>query len=182
MKKLYIFDCDGTLVEKYTDILLPGVLEWFQAVDWSTTACAIATNQGGVGLRYWMVAGGFGDPLAYPTETDVFNRLVSIREKLTPAHKPSVMPIWVSYAYQSKRTGEWGPTPYGSVLEGNVPDFWRKEWRKPSPGMLIQSMLWARVSAGGTVFVGDRGEDEQAAANAGVKFVQADEFFGRGKP
>ena len=52
--------------------------------------------------------------------------------------------------------------------------------RKPGPQMLIDLMLSLGYTPKNTVFVGDRLEDQQAARNAGVAFVWADEFFGRG--
>lgn len=49
--------------------------------------------------------------------------------------------------------------------------------RKPAPGMLLEAMRMAGVSAAETLMVGDRPEDEQAAKNAGVAFQWAHEFF-----
>lgn len=49
--------------------------------------------------------------------------------------------------------------------------------RKPNPGMLIEIMRKARISNDLTLYVGDRKEDEQAAANAHVDFMYANKFF-----
>lgn len=49
--------------------------------------------------------------------------------------------------------------------------------RKPEPGMIFRAMLAERVTVKDTLMVGDRPEDEQAARNAGVDFMSADEFF-----
>ena len=76
--KLYIFDIDGTLTEKFGDTLKPEVAEWFRGMRGSDIKVALATNQGGVGLRYWMEQGGFGEPESYPTETKVYERLARI--------------------------------------------------------------------------------------------------------
>jgi FMN phosphatase YigB (HAD superfamily) len=54
---LIIFDQDGTLAEFKTGVILPGVREWFD--EWRTLPhderprLALASNQGGVGLRRW---------------------------------------------------------------------------------------------------------------------------------
>lgn len=66
---LYIFDLDGTLAALDSTNLLPGVAEWFDASP--GVPCAIATNQGGVGLRYWMETKDFGEPGKYPTQAQV---------------------------------------------------------------------------------------------------------------
>ena len=52
------------------------------------------------------------------------------------------------------------------------------ECRKPKPGMLLEAMEDAGVSADETIFVGDFETDEQAAENAGVRFYWAEVFFG----
>lgn len=51
--------------------------------------------------------------------------------------------------------------------------------RKPNGGMLKLAMQFVGAEKAETVMVGDRDEDEQAAAAAGVKFIHADEFFER---
>ncbi len=54
--KLVIFDVDGTLAEQFTLELLPGVEQFFQLLLQGGCSqapkAAIATNQGGVGMRY----------------------------------------------------------------------------------------------------------------------------------
>jgi len=49
--------------------------------------------------------------------------------------------------------------------------------RKPGPGMLIAAMAATGIGPQETLMVGDRGEDEQAAINAGIDFMRADSFF-----
>jgi D-glycero-D-manno-heptose 1,7-bisphosphate phosphatase len=49
--------------------------------------------------------------------------------------------------------------------------------RKPGAGMLLAIIHDAKVQKANTLMVGDRPEDEQAAQNAGVAFMWADEFF-----
>ncbi len=49
--------------------------------------------------------------------------------------------------------------------------------RKPGSGMLSDAMKALNRSKSDTLMVGDRPEDEQAAQNAGVAFMWADEFF-----
>lgn len=161
---LYIFDVDGTLAERDSDKLLPGVAEWFAANGGKNAA--IATNQGGVGLRHWMEEGGFGDPSQYPTEPQVALRMRRLRKALGI----SASSVFVSYAYQAQ-SGLWNPPPQ------LADESWSHEWRKPSPGMLLAAMQRHRTS--NALMIGDRQEDKGAALAAGIDFMWAVSFFAR---
>lgn len=167
--KLYIFDLDKTLVDFDSDVLLPGVKEWFEnrPVD---CELAIASNQGGAGLRHWMESGGFGDPEALPTEQDVWARLSKITGLLGRK-----IGVYVCFAYHSKKSGQWGPTPIDC---DHMPQ-WDQHGRKPDTGMLVRAMFDANVEPSETLMVGDSAEDHEAAERAGCDFMWAHEFFGR---
>ena len=49
--------------------------------------------------------------------------------------------------------------------------------RKPGPGMLDEIIKYFDMSKPDTLMVGDRPEDEQAAQNAGVAYMDAETFF-----
>lgn len=168
--QLIIFDLDGTLADRDSGELLPGVAEWF-AANKDRYRFALATNQGAIGLRYWMERDGFGEPSKYPDETKIMARIEQVIASLGARCK-----VYVCFAYQSVRSGKWSPLPPG--LEDRVE--WMAAYRKPAPGMLIQAMRDAAVDPGQALFVGNGPEDEGAAINAGIGFMQADEFFGRG--
>lgn len=51
--------------------------------------------------------------------------------------------------------------------------------RKPAPEMLLDIMRSCNVPAAHTLYVGDMESDRQAAANAGIDFQWAQEFFRR---
>lgn len=189
--KLICFDVDGTLTESWSLNLLPGVVEWFvNHPKGNQPKVAMVTNQGGIGLRYWMEQGNFGDPTRYPTEDEASERLQSLAGKLMKIADQASddylyhldLNIYIAYAYQSKK-GQWGPIPEGlenficggNGFEGN----WNQDWRKPNPGMIKRAMLITGVSASGTLMVGDSEDDQKAAQAAGVDFIWADEFFGR---
>ena len=138
---LYIFDVDGTLAERDGTRLLPGVAEWFAA---NQAAVALATNQGGVGLRYWMESAGFGNPENYPTDTQVLWRLRGLCDQLRLPYTA----INVCFAYQSK-AGNWSPTP--SRVENEA--WWDPDCRKPAAGMLLDAMAY--VEADRAVMLGD---------------------------
>lgn len=189
--KLFIFDVDGTLVEKFSCMFLGGVEEWRAANP--DAMCAIATNQGGVGLNYWMKTGGFGNPDAYHDEPTVMKRINKIAELLAiPAER-----VYVAFRYQSQKTGQWSPTPYDNdiaaklivpahqqdtislLYEEHMPRGWRKDWRKPQAGMLLAAMNDAVVGVGETVFIGDSVDDRNAARATSIPFINANSFFGR---
>lgn len=170
---LYIFDVEDTLADGRADVLRPEVVDYFtNHFDWDNDKMAFATNQGGVGLRHWMEVGKFGDIGELPTQGEVLDRLIKLRDQIVGLEE-TLCPIYVSYAYQSKTTGKWAPTPkYNDMNE------WSSAWRKPSPGMLLHAMAEANVAPADTVMVGDRDEDRLAAEAAGVRFILSKEFFG----
>lgn len=53
--------------------------------------------------------------------------------------------------------------------------------RKPFPGMILALMERLGFAPEDTVYIGDNESDRKAAEAAGVEFVDADEFFLRGK-
>ena len=167
-ERLVIFDLDGTLCPLNSTELLLGVIEWAERN--RHTQCALATNQGGVGLRYWMEKDGFGNPSAYPNVAMVEKRLSAVKAAL-PIQS---LRLYVCYAYITKK-GQQTPVPEGEFGKS----MWMLDHRKPAPGMLLRAMRDAQVRPSHTVMVGDRDEDMQAAQRAGCGFVTADEFFGR---
>lgn len=189
---LYIFDVDGTIAMSYSDELLPEAKNFFNAFDWEHNKVALATNQGGVGLRYWMEQGRFGEPEKYPTAEQVTARLEKLRSQIVGDNFGRCL-VLVSFAYQSKKSGKWGPTPYdfseadhrAAAMSDEpyeqfvpvVPGEWRQDWRKPAPGMLLSALAHFNESPENTVMIGNSDDDKGAAAAAGVRFVDEFEFF-----
>lgn len=168
--KLIIFDLDNTLAPYGSDSLYPDAEQWLNQN--SNVAVAIATNQGGVGLRFWMEQGDFGEPGKYPTLEDVDYRLRRLFDHLNCAPI-----IFACYRYQSKK-GTWCPVPEGSEFISG----WQKDWRKPDCGMLTAAMTVKGVQPDETLMVGDSPEDQEAAMNAGCAFQWAWDFFNRPMP
>ena len=168
--KLYLFDVDNTLAQVHSVALLPGVQEAVATLP-VDAAVALCTNQGGVGLRYWMESGGFGDPSRYETLEGVQAKIFRIRDQLFERAR-----VYISWRYQSRK-GHWSTVPPG--LENDPA--WSKAWRKPNPGMLLQAMRDTGVAPADTLFVGDSEKrDQQAAWAAGCGFMWADEFRRKG--
>ena len=203
---LIIFDMDGTLADRDTGELLPGVRTWFQHTRPSLRAkVCIASNQGGVGLRYWMERDGFGEPRKYPTAEIVDTRLREIMlacEYDNPKKQynkdgtfrrckfdgSGIDDALLSFAYQSKTSGKWGPEPDIIDIKTNHPDLlraymysnygeWSTKYRKPAPGMLLHFIDKYKAMPDRTLMVGDSEEDRLAAESAGCEFVYANLFF-----
>jgi histidinol-phosphate phosphatase family protein len=64
--------------------------------------------------------------------------------------------------------------PKATIEEFRVEDDTRRE---PGSGMLLECQEYFLIGPIHTLMVGDRPEDEQAAQNAGVAFMWAEEFF-----
>lgn len=173
-----IFDIDGTLADRDTNVLLPGVLKWFEQHN-APIRIALATNQGGVGLRYWMVRDGFGQPDNFPDQRDAENHVQAVINQLPERFRDELdLYTLICFAYQSKKSGKWCPVP-----EGHEDDWqWSPAYRKPAPGMLRRIMSEFHIMPNLALMVGDGEEDKQAAEAAGCDFMGAWEFFGREKP
>lgn len=174
---LLLFDVDGTIAERNGSELLPAARDFFkllglrqaQPTRQDRPAVGLVTNQGGVGLRYWMEEAGFGEPEKYPTLETVQGRLQALVAQI-----PVEVKLYVSYAYQTVRTREWATVPHQFAGQPE----WSRAWRKPQPGMVAQAMTDAQVADPGRVLlVGDADTDEMAAINAGVKFTYARAFW-----
>jgi phosphoglycolate phosphatase-like HAD superfamily hydrolase len=175
--ELVLFDVDGTLVEPFTETLLPGVEAYFGLP--AVPPFALVSNQGGVGLRRWMELEGFGEPEAYPTQRDVELRLARLAARLGQYVAPGnlsaqVCPVFLSFRYVSRK-GHVSPLP----PEGRGDVRWHEYWRKPKPGMLRAAIARFGVMPSATLMVGDRDEDRAAAEAVGAAFMQAEEFFAR---
>ena len=172
--KLIIFDIDGTIAEYKTGVLLPTVRKWFKT-NIGEYHIAFATNQGGVGLRYWMERDSFGNPEEYPTKGDIEKHMQKVIHQLPKQLHTYLGRNWsVCFRYQSKK-GTWSPVPQGCAHLST----WKQENRKPNPGMLLDAIKKRHVRVAQVLMVGNSIDDELAAENAGIFFVGADDFFER---
>jgi len=165
--KLAIFDIDGTLTEIKPEILArkprmvspnnfgeqqpkAGVVDKLGELKKEGIDIALATNRGGVAWGFNTLEEAEG--LAH--EAAELCGVPEARIYICPYHAKARGPkvVW-KYAKDH-------------------------ECRKPKPGMLLEAMEDAGVSADETIFVGDFETDEQAAENAGVRFYWAEVFFG----
>jgi len=170
-RDLTIFDLDGTLAEMWETELLPGVAERVAELD---GPFAVATNQAGVAWN-----AGKGDP--YPRPSEVGRRLVDVAEAL-PALQDALWLVSIGDERVSLPPERWralaaGVTQAAASLRVRTSS--DLDWRKPRPGMLLEACRTFGVSPADALFVGDRPEDTEAAAAAGMPFVYAIRFFGR---
>jgi len=171
--KMYIFDLDGTISDFGAMDLYGSFRLWLTKN--KPEQIAICSNQGGVGLRYWMKPRpdykGFGDYTKYPLEEQVRYRLATVKEIIEATLGIEVY-TYVSFRYQAK-SGEWSPLPPGQ--EDN-PE-WSIHWRKPNPGMLLQAAADGLYEPEECVFVGDQDSDREAAAAINMPYYDQEDFF-----
>lgn len=174
---LWIFDLDGTLVQQMDeDGLHQTVIRWMEAV--KPKRVAIASNQGGVGMRYWREPrpedgyDGFGGPVDnLPTEAKSAKRMEKVAQQIRKITGGEVR-WYAAYRYRSG-SGNWSTVPQGREDD----PMWSKEWRKPEPGMLLQAMADFGVSSDEAIFCGNFITDQRAAEAAGIPYIDADELF-----
>lgn len=171
--KLLLLDFDGTIAEFKTGVILPNVKETLANLP-ASVQMAIVSNQGGVGLRHWMEVDNFGDYEAYPTESAIRSMFTDVLEELGIDAR-----VYLCFAYQSKKTGAWSPTPINIPPDERARSCWQQSWRKPNAGMLVAAMTDFGIAPHDTLMVGDWDEDRLAAKAAGCDFQLADEFFNR---
>jgi len=166
-----IFDIDGTLADQDTSDVYDHVKFWFEhyAKDYKIY---LATNQGGVGLRYWMEHSDspWGEPETLPTETMVKAHIDIVNSQLVGGPYP----YKICYAYLSKK-GNSGITPPASKMVN--PKEWDLNYRKPEPGMLLDIILESGAPRSNVLFVGDANTDREAAERAGIDYMLPSEFF-----
>lgn len=153
----YLFDIDDTLITGYlsradkdyhTVEALPGRAERLRQLRAEGHQIGLVTNQGGI---------AFG----YNSPADWERKLAAVLESLDlPATTP------VACCFSDVR----GKAPW------NTPEDAAR--RKPSGAMIGEVLAQIGASPAEAMFIGDRPEDQQAAAAAGVAFQWAHAFFG----
>ena len=166
--KLAIFDKDNTLttpksgarfVQNPEDqMLLPGVAEGIAALAANGWAIAIASNQGGVAA-------------GHKSEDDALSEMAHCLKLLPQISVALFCPDfegWICIAVSQNN----------SKMLNICRDYadLKQQYRKPGRGMLMAAQRFLGGDFEEVFFVGDRPEDEQAAAAAGVPFLWANEW------
>lgn len=168
---LIIFEIYSVLTPLFSDQVHPYVIDYFKEAD-DRILYAIATNQGGVGLRHWMERQRFGTPTDYPVIDDVNALITSVTSQTREFDA-----VRISYAYLSKKN-QWSPTPSIPPL-GSSRENWRRDWRKPEPGMILSILDQLNILPIETLVVGALEGDRMAAERAGCYFLTAEKFFSK---
>lgn len=177
MQKILILNKDGTLVQPASggkwvqhptdQVLLPAVaeaLQRYRADGWRT---AIATNQGGVAA-------------GHKTEQSAIDE---VRFAMVLTNIDYAM---LAHSYEDQDVGE-AIAIYPEYFDSGPAERWKivtrknRRFRKPSPGTIhaLAEMVSGQASAPKDcqiLFVGDRPEDQQSAANARIDFMWADQW------
>lgn len=170
---LYLFDLDGTIISSYMDEpnrnyhawqVLPGRGKTLHRMIADGHQVAIITNQAGVAFGFTTEddfcrkIAAVATQLEFPA-VDVFDGRLD--GELALGWGSPRLAVYVCYADSRARTPEG--------RHGH-------ERRKPSGAMIREALANAGTTT--ALMVGDRYEDQQAAADAGVAFRWAEEFFG----
>lgn len=157
---LYAFDLDGTLIrsfmregarEDYGKVeLLPGREDVLTRLQSTAAMFALVTNQGGV---------AFG----YQTAREVEEKMALVLRELH-YFGGCRFSLHVAYGHHRATVEPWAE--HAHVRR-----------RKPSGVMLQEAMAGHHVEPERTLYVGDMESDREAAKNAGVAYMDAEEFF-----
>jgi HAD superfamily hydrolase (TIGR01662 family) len=176
MKKLYIFDLDGTLVEKFGSQPLPNVKIYLEHLVIDGQKLAIASNQAGL---TWRILTG---DQKYPDVVSMARRFERITQEI-----PSLanVPWFVSVADDRVRLPAMDYVNLAADLAKACPALnlivrSDPEWRKPQPGMLLSALQYFQIEADDALYIGDYETDAEAAKSAGLPFCWADAFFKTG--
>jgi D-glycero-D-manno-heptose 1,7-bisphosphate phosphatase len=170
---LLLLDRDGTITENGvrpgdyindpSEIeLIPGVLELLQQHHKDGWTIAILSNQGGV-------------EKGFITMTDCIAGFIRTMELTGPIISaawfcPAAYPGRGEMAIAIQNIG--GAHPWGKQTE-----FAQYGYRKPYPGMAFAAAFhFGAADADRIVYVGDRPEDREMAANAGCEFIDAEDW------
>lgn len=131
-------------------------------------------KEGGVGYRHWQLEGNFGNPERCLSQEETINLFDDYASNLSTQLGVPVL-YFLSFAYQAKTTGNWGPIPKGSEEQVE----WSQDWVMPNAGMLhsIFDELHAWPAYDEMLFVSAFDYAQQAAENVEIPFQWARDFF-----
>lgn len=153
--RLVIFDIDGTLVTTKSGATFRKTADDWQWLPGRLERLKFLQAQGG---KIAIATNQGGVAFGYMRRKDIIDELYKMAYEVGTG-------IYISACFTH---------PKATIEEFKAEDDTR---RKPGPGMLIEAQEHFKIGPIHTLMVGDRPEDEQAAQNAGVAFMWADEFF-----
>jgi HAD superfamily hydrolase (TIGR01662 family) len=151
--KLVIFDVDGTLVTTKSGETFRKTADDWQWLPGRLEKLRALEEQG----IYTAIATNQGGvAFGYLRRADILQEIARMGDE---GH---IIAFEICYAHPNATLEEYRADP---------------PCRKPNPGMLLSIIENSRYQKHETLMVGDRPEDAEAAQNAGVAFMWADEFF-----
>jgi D-glycero-D-manno-heptose 1,7-bisphosphate phosphatase len=178
--ELLIFDLDGTLISSYMDDpqrrydrweVLPGRVAALLNQRANGRSMSLVSNQAGVAFGH-IDAGEVEQKFCQVAAALRFGHLELhdgsgvVRELYGASRTPGLLIAHVCYADARSRDRRYS-------------DPAQVARRKPSGAMIREAMVAQGAGPTQTLYIGDRPEDEQAAADAGVDFMWAADFFER---
>ncbi|MDF1512506.1 MAG: HAD-IIIA family hydrolase [Anaerolineae bacterium] len=170
---LYVFDVDGTLVEKFGTAPPHFVADKLAFLQSQDNRAAVATNQAGLAWRLMTQNAKF------PDVTSLAQRFELIARQL-----PYLASIpWFISVYDSRvrlRSDQYAALAQNLIASFTTLDVYVSadpQWRKPQPGMLLAAAAFYSVTPNNVVYVGDFDTDAEAASQAGTNFSWAEDFF-----
>ncbi|QBD76845.1 hypothetical protein EPA93_12850 [Ktedonosporobacter rubrisoli] len=178
MQRGILFDLDGTLVESFTRKPLPGVANILQELQSRDGLhIGVATNQAG---PLWEAITG---QAKYPTIHKLAQNLLSIAQQLQLTHTLWLISLWdprimtIGNTLEEVNEGALAiQQELQQALQGSLAhavSFIEPEYRKPRPGMLLRAAAEWKIAPANLQYAGDMDTDEEAALNAGARFVHA---------
>jgi D-glycero-D-manno-heptose 1,7-bisphosphate phosphatase len=159
---LYCFDVDGTLVKSFMRDDDGGASRAYDLVEvLPGRRDKIERLAARPGTRFALVTNQAGVAFAYQSTGQVWRKLGAVLAAFEHFHR---RPISVHVSFEH---------PNAKLLEYRADT----GYRKPGPGMIIEAMDRHRSDQATTWMIGDMDSDQQAAAAAGVKYIDQEEFF-----
>lgn len=148
-------------------------LTWVKAQP-DKPAIVLISNQGGVGLRYWMETEQWGEPGKFPSEDQAKRRLTEIQRQVTALTGETPLVV-KCYAYYSARSEKWAPVPDDVHPINKM--FWEPTWRMPNSGMIKYAIQKLELKREEVAFIGLNKEEFMAAMAADIRFIECTDIF-----
>lgn len=176
--KIYIFDVDDTIVQRWTTNMLRNRKERIEKLKERGAKMYLATNQGGPAYHAWHYYSNSGRAEEYPTLIKIIGMMAEITaatgaERCYVALHPGADDV-ADVIFKRMSTA---PDQIMYLIGDKVRASYRLEWRKPLAGMLLEIIEETGLTPDQHIYIGNETRDMLAAQAAGIEFIDSDEFF-----
>ena len=174
----FIFDIDGTIVQPWTTNMLRNRRAQLQRLKSQGKKIYLASNQGGPAYHAWHYYKKDNRHEEYPPLIKTISMMREITRMaeaercyiaLHPGADEVAQEVLNRITTKTDQIQYW----IGDTIRSS----WRPSWRKPAPGMIIAIMEEERGDREKYIYIGDETRDLLTAENAGIRFMDSDEFF-----